>query len=137
MSQIGTGFITTEADVETIAFEWGALRVLSEPAVTGMQFGSFGVVEIGVGGGHARHNHPGSEEIIYILSGEAEQMVDDEPPVKVKAGACIYIPESVYHSTFNIGTEPVRAVIVYSPAGPERLLRDLPGCRVLAPGEQP
>jgi oxalate decarboxylase/phosphoglucose isomerase-like protein (cupin superfamily) len=137
MSSVGTGFIATEADVETVAFDWGAVRFLSEPLVTGATTGSFGVVEIAAGGGHARHNHPGSEEIIYILSGEAEQMIDDQPPVKVGPGSCIFIPDSVYHSTFNTGTEPVRAVIVYTPAGPERLLRDLPGVRVLPPGEQP
>ena len=29
--------------------------------------------------GHVRHNHPTSEEILYVLSGVGEQMVDDAP----------------------------------------------------------
>ena len=52
----------------------------------------------------------------------------------VRPGASIYIPADIYHSTLNTGWEPLRLLIVYSPAGPERLLRDLPGCRVLPPG---
>ncbi len=89
------------------------------------------------GGGHERHNHPGAEEIIYVVSGEGEQMVDDQPPVKIGPGACVFIPDGVYHSTLNTGSETMRMIIVYSPAGSERLLRDIPGCRVLAPGETP
>ena len=29
------------------------------------------------GKGHERHNHPESEEILYVLAGEGEQMLDD------------------------------------------------------------
>ncbi|HJZ50307.1 MAG TPA: cupin domain-containing protein, partial [Roseiflexaceae bacterium] len=81
--------------------------------------------------------HPGAEEIIYVLSGQGEQMVDDQPPIAVRAGASIYIPADIYHSTLNTGWEPLRLLIVYAPAGPERLLRDILGCRVFPPGEIP
>jgi oxalate decarboxylase/phosphoglucose isomerase-like protein (cupin superfamily) len=94
---------------------------------------SFGMVELSQGKGHARHNHPGSEEIIYVVSGEGEQMVDDRPPVKVGPGASIYIPADVYHSTVNTGTETMKLIVVYSPAGPERLLREIPGAKVTPP----
>ncbi len=43
---------------------------------------------------------------------------------------------SIYHSTLNTGSEPMRLIIVYTPAGPERLLREIPGCRVLPPGKE-
>ncbi len=58
-------------------------------------------------------------------------MVDDQPPVKVGPGASIYIPADVYHSTLNTGTETMRLAVVYSPAGPERLLRDIAGCKII------
>lgn len=137
MHQLGAGTITENADVETLAFEWGVVRMLSEPQVTGAQRHSFGVVEVLPGGGHTRHNHPGAEEIIYVLSGEGEQMVDDCPPVRISSGACVFIPDGIYHSTLNTGSEPMRLIIVYSPAGSERLLREIPGCRILPPGELP
>jgi oxalate decarboxylase/phosphoglucose isomerase-like protein (cupin superfamily) len=59
-------------------------------------------------------------------------MVDDQPPIKVGPGSSIYIPADVYHSTVNTGTDTLKLIVVYSPAGPERLLREIPGCRVSA-----
>jgi oxalate decarboxylase/phosphoglucose isomerase-like protein (cupin superfamily) len=137
MQHVGAGLITTDADVETLVFDWGTARLLSEPQVTGALRHSFGMTEVLPGSGHGRHNHPGTEEIIYVLSGEGEQMVDDQPPVKIGPGACVYIPDGIYHSTLNTGAERMRLLIIYAPAGAERLLRDIPGCRVLPPGEIP
>ncbi len=137
MEKLGTGTITYGDDVESLVFDWGTLKILSEPEVTSAERFSFGMVVLEPGKGHDRHNHPGSEEIIFVMSGVGEQMVDDQPPVTVRAGASIYIPADVYHSTLNTGWEPMRLLVVYSPAGPERLLRDIPGCQVLPPGEVP
>jgi oxalate decarboxylase/phosphoglucose isomerase-like protein (cupin superfamily) len=131
MQKLGTGVITTTADVDCVQFDWGKIHFLSEPAVTNAERFSFGLVELAEGKGHARHNHPGSEEIIYVVSGEGEQMVDDQPAVKVGPGSSIYIPADVFHSTVNTGKEPMRLIVVYSPAGPERLLRELPGANVI------
>jgi oxalate decarboxylase/phosphoglucose isomerase-like protein (cupin superfamily) len=131
MEKPGSGVITTTQDVDCLEFDWGEIHFLSEPAVTGANRFSFGIVELAPGKGHARHNHPGSEEVIYVVSGKGEQMVDDQPPVKVSAGSSIYIPADVYHSTVNTGTETLKLIVVYSPAGPERLLREIPGCKVI------
>ncbi len=137
MEKLGTGTITYGDDVESLVFDWGTLKILSEPEVTNAERFSFGMVVLEPGKGHDRHNHPGSEEIIFVMSGVGEQMVDDQPAVTVRAGASIYIPADVYHSTLNTGWEPMRLLVVYSPAGPERLLRDIPGCQVLPPGQVP
>ncbi len=133
MQKLGSGVITTTHDVDCVEFEWGKIQFLSEPAVTDADRFSFGIVELSQGKGHARHNHPGSEEVIYVISGEGEQMVDDRPPVKVGPGASIYIPADVYHSTVNTGGETMKLIVVYSPAGPERLLREIPGAKVTPP----
>jgi oxalate decarboxylase/phosphoglucose isomerase-like protein (cupin superfamily) len=131
MQKLGSGVITTAQDVDCLEFDWGKIRFLSEPAVTQAERFSFGIVELAEGKGHARHNHPGSEEIIYVMSGEGEQMVDDQPAVQVGPGSSIYIPADVYHSTLNTGTGTMKLVVVYSPAGPERLLREIPGAKVV------
>ncbi len=133
MQQQGAGAITYASDVDALVFDWGIVRILSEPAVTGAERFSFGVVELEPGKGHDRHNHPGAEEIIFVLEGQGEQMVDDRPPVNVGPGASIYIPADVFHSTLNTGSQTLRLAIVYAPAGPERLLREIPGCRVVPP----
>jgi len=131
MQKLGSGVITTTTDVDRVEFDWGTIHFLSEPAVTGANRFSFGMVKLAPGKGHERHNHPGSEEIIYVVSGEGEQMVDDRPAVKVGSGASIYIPADIYHSTVNTGKETLELIVVYSPAGPERLLREIPGCKVI------
>jgi oxalate decarboxylase/phosphoglucose isomerase-like protein (cupin superfamily) len=129
--QVGSGHILYGNDVDSVVFNWGTIKFLSEPLVTGAERFSFGMVVLEPGKGHDRHNHPGSEEIIFVMSGEGMQMVDDQPAVLVRAGASIYIPADVFHSTINTGWEPMRLLVVYSPAGPERLLRDIPGCTVI------
>lgn len=133
MQRLGAGAITYGEDVETLVFDWGKIKILSEPAVTEAERFSFGMVVLEPGKGHDRHNHPGSEEVIFVMSGEGEQMIDDQPPVHVRPGACIYVPADIYHSTLNTGWEPLRLLVVYAPAGPERLLREIPGCDVRPP----
>ena len=64
------------------------------------------------------------------------QMVEDEAgrPItrEVGSGCSVYVPESRYHSTLNTGAGPMLLHVVYSPAGPEQVLKTLPGCKVLA-----
>jgi oxalate decarboxylase/phosphoglucose isomerase-like protein (cupin superfamily) len=135
MQQLGRGCITYGEDVDTLDFDWGRIKFLSEPAVTGAERFSFGMVVLAPGKGHERQNHQGCEEIIFVMSGEGEQMVDDQPPVAIRPGASIYIPADIYHATVNTGWEPLRLLVVYSPAGPERLLRDIPGVRITPAGD--
>jgi len=122
-------------EVDTFAFDWGRLAQTVGPEVNGAGRFSGGVVDLQKGQGHARHNHPGAEEIIFVISGSGEQMVEDESgnPVvqQVQPGCTIYVPESRYHSTLNTGDGPMRLFVVYSPAGPERALRDLPDFRLI------
>ncbi len=127
------------ADVAAFGFDWGRLALTVAPETNGAERFSGGVVDLPSGQGHARHNHPGSEEIIFVISGNGEQMVEDEDgdpvTVEVGPGCTIYIPEDRFHSTLNTGDAPMRLFVVYSPAGPERLLRELPDFRLIAPGD--
>jgi oxalate decarboxylase/phosphoglucose isomerase-like protein (cupin superfamily) len=134
MHQIGSCHVVYGDDVETLAFDWGNVKLLSTPALGGGAAMTFGMVVLQPGQGHERHNHPDADEILFILSGEGDQMLDDEEPVRVRAGASIYVPRGVYHSTMNAGWEPLRFVVVYAPAGPEHVLRGLPGVRIVPAG---
>src|ERR1700761_8730728 len=120
-------------------FDWGTIKWLSEPRVTGTERFTMGVVLLQPGKGHARHNHPGTEEILYVISGQGKQMIDidGEQWEAVSAGDMIHIPADIFHSTINTGWEPLKLIAVYSPPGPEALLRAMPECRVLAPDELP
>jgi oxalate decarboxylase/phosphoglucose isomerase-like protein (cupin superfamily) len=133
MQKIGNCFIATENDVDKLEFNWGVIHILAKESMTGSGSFSFGHVVLQPGQGHVRHNHPTADEVIYVLSGEAEQMLDDAPAVKVKAGDCIWIPKAVYHSTINTGREPVILIVVYSPAGAEQVLWDEPTVKITPP----
>ena len=126
-------------DVGAFGFDWGRLALTVGPEVNGARNFSGGVVDLPSGQGHTRHNHPGAEEIIFVISGEGEQMVEDEAgnPVarKVSAGCTVFVPASRFHSTLNTGPGPMQLFVVYSPAGPELALRELPDFRLLPPGE--
>lgn len=126
------------ADVDAFGFDWGRLSLTVAPETNGAHRFSGGVVDLPSGQGHARHNHPGAEEIIFVISGEGEQMVEDPSgaPITRKVGprCTIYIPESRFHSTLNTGAGPMQLFVVYSPAGPELALRDLPDFRIIPRG---
>ncbi len=67
------------------------------------------------GEAHPFHVHPKMEEILYILSGTAEQWVEKEKRL-MKPGDSLYLPAGVIHGTYNIGTEPLDFLAILSPA---------------------
>jgi quercetin dioxygenase-like cupin family protein len=50
-----------------------------------------------------RHWHPG-EEIVYMLEGSIEYVIDGQPPVTLKPGEVLFIPAGAVHSARNVGT---------------------------------
>lgn len=126
-------FITPD-DVESQLFDWGVLKWMSTPDVTSGERFSAGVVRVKPGKGHERHTHPDSDEILYIIRGEGEQEVADKTR-DIKAGDTVYIPEGTEHGTLNTGWEPLIFLAVYAPPGPEDVLRNLPECSIVPPGE--
>jgi len=133
MHKLGKGSIVRPEDVETLVYDWGTIRLLSEPELTGAERMTCGLVELAPGKGHDRHNHPDTEEIIYVVEGTGEQMVDDGGTAEVGPGACIFVPNGAYHSTLNTGEHPMRLLVVYCPTGAEEALRAIPGVKTLPP----
>jgi oxalate decarboxylase/phosphoglucose isomerase-like protein (cupin superfamily) len=129
-------FFIDPSDVESQVFDWGVLKWLSTPDVTGGERFSAGVVKLEPGKGHDRHTHPESDEILYVIRGEGEQEIADEIR-HITAGEMVFVPEGVEHGTINTGWEPLLLLAVYAPPGPEDVLRDLPGCEIVPAGELP
>jgi len=69
-------------------------------------------VEIAPGGRAGRHMHPG-DEIGYVLEGEADLLIDGQPPRHLKSGDSFVIPAGVVHDAHNDGTLPARLVGVF------------------------
>src|SRR5829696_2253233 len=126
------------ADLPTFSFGWGVIKPLvsqdnvdEDPDVSLMH------VVLLPGQGHERHNHPDADEILYILSGEGEQMVDDAQTFPVRAGQAVWIPKQAFHSTMNTGWEPLILLAIYAPAGAEQVLKTLPDYREVPAGQAP
>lgn len=74
------------------------------------------VSEIGPGlAPHEPHEHAG-EEIIFILEGTVEALVGTERKT-IGAHTAIFCPEHVMHGIRNVGTVPMRYVVVRVPEG--------------------
>jgi oxalate decarboxylase/phosphoglucose isomerase-like protein (cupin superfamily) len=123
--------------IPTQTFDWGAIKWFVTPELTEGAGVTFGEVVLQPGRGHDRHNHPESEEILYVLSGEGEQMLDDREVFQVTPGDTVYVPTGVFHSTRNTGWEPMRLLALYNPGGPEKALEGLPDFQQVAAGSVP
>lgn len=64
---------------------------------------------------HPFHTHPNREEIIYVISGQAEQWVGRQKRI-LKAGEMVFIPMGEVHGTYNTHDEPLVFLAVLSPA---------------------
>ncbi len=120
--------------ISTLSFDWGLIKPLVAAANTDAPAMSLMHVVLLPGRGHERHNHPDSDEILYILSGEGEQMVDDGDSFPVRPEQAVFIPRGAFHSTLNIGWQPLTLLAIYAPAGAEEALRGLPDFRELSAG---
>ena len=125
------------AQLPTMTFDWGLIKPLVARENTEGAGVSMMHVLLLPGKGHERHNHPDADEILYVLAGTGEQMVDDEQTFPVRAGDTIWVPKGAYHSTINTGYEPMVLLAVYAPAGAEEVLKELPDYREVAAGEAP
>jgi oxalate decarboxylase/phosphoglucose isomerase-like protein (cupin superfamily) len=123
--------------IPTQTFDWGAIKWFVTPELPEGAGITFGEVVLQPGRGHDRHNHPESEEILYVLSGEGQQMLDDRDAFQVKPGDTIYVPTGVFHSTRNTGWEPMRLLAIYNPGGPEKALEGLPDFQRVDVGSVP
>lgn len=64
---------------------------------------------------HPFHRHPHREEIIHIVSGQAEQWVGTEHRI-LKAGEVAVIPKGMVHATYNPFPETLVFHAILSPA---------------------
>lgn len=126
----GKEFFVNINDVETQVFPWGKLQWMNEPRITGCKKLTAGIVTLNPGSGHSQHNHPGADEIIYVISGsDCEQFIIDDKGNRfsqvMNAGDMVFIPADWDHGTVNRGSEPMVLLAVYEFAGSEAELAKL------------
>ncbi|MDB6037947.1 MAG: Thermophilic glucose-6-phosphate isomerase, partial [Verrucomicrobiales bacterium] len=64
---------------------------------------------------HPFHAHPTREEIIYVISGQAEQWVGQDYRI-LKAGEMAFIPKGEVHGTYNPFSEMLVFLAILAPA---------------------
>ena len=125
-------------DLPTFSFGWGVIKPLvSQDNVEETPDVSLMHVVLLPGQGHERHTHPDADEVLYVLAGAGDQMVDDGEPFPVRPGQAIWIPKGQFHSTVNTGWEPMPILAIYAPAGAEQVLKTLPDYVEVPAGDAP
>jgi len=105
----------TSADQQVEPSPWGPHEWLSRPGLTAAEELLLVRVRMPPGRAHQFHRHPAMEEIIYVLSGSAEQWVARERRV-LGPGDSAHIPRDVVHGTYNAGSDPLVFLAILSPA---------------------
>jgi quercetin dioxygenase-like cupin family protein len=94
-------------------------------------------VTMPAGAAHQFHRHPRMEEMLYYVSGRAEQWVGDRKRI-LGPGDVAHVPIDEVHGTYNVFDEPVVFVAILSPArfdGPALIdvSSDEPWCSLKTP----
>lgn len=75
-----------------------------------------GVVSLEPGRAVGRHNTRAWEELIVVLEGSGELVVEGGDTLPLAAGSGAYVPPEQDHDVVNTGTGPLRYVYVVAPA---------------------
>jgi len=124
----GQFFTKEKTKVETL--ERGIHHWFSRPDITESENLIVVKVDVEAGGGHPFHIHPTMDEVIYILSGQAEQWLEKDVET-LEPGEAVYIPKRMVHATYNNSDDPLSFLAILSPAA------DLEGSMVYVDEEAP
>jgi quercetin dioxygenase-like cupin family protein len=114
MPDAGKRFVTL-AEMQVEGSPWGPHEWLSRPGLTDAEQLLLVRVRMPPGRAHQFHRHPAMEEIIYVVSGRAEQWVGDEKRM-LGPGDSAHIPMDVVHGTYNAGENELVFLAILSPA---------------------
>jgi mannose-6-phosphate isomerase-like protein (cupin superfamily) len=76
------------------------------------------------GGGPPPHVHQREDESLYILEGRCEVEIGDER-LLATAGDLVWMPRGTRHRFGNPGSEPLRLIMTFVPAGIERFFDEV------------
>jgi quercetin dioxygenase-like cupin family protein len=107
---IGTGTISVSAQTKNSGISRNELQRhdMSTPGIEMVQ----AHIDFEPGTAFGNHKHPG-EEVIYVLEGEFEYIVEGKAPVILKAGEVLFIPAGTIHSAKNVGKGKASELATY------------------------
>ena len=110
---MATHFVTA-ANVQHGDMPWCHVEWMSSPEIVGAKDILLVRATFPPGQAHKFHTHPGREEIIYVLSGIAEQWVGKEKR-RLGPGEMAHIPKDTPHATINPGPGELKFLAILSP----------------------
>ena len=109
-----TSAITRVGNVPTETYGQAHIHWLASAAASGAKELTVGITTIAPGGASPLHRHPNCEEVLHMLRGEIDQVVEGQPTVRMKAGDTITIHRNVKHHAINAGQVPAEMIVVFS-----------------------
>jgi quercetin dioxygenase-like cupin family protein len=67
------------------------------------------------GGEASRHYHVEEAQVVFILEGEADIALGDDPPRRCGPGTVIRIPQGLAHEIVVAGDETLECLVLYAP----------------------
>ena len=119
------------ADTDSLIRHVSELPAYSPPAHSGTvnrrlverEFGAgFEMIlgQIEPGGEASRHYHVDEAQVVYILKGEADVALGEDPSQRCGPGTVIRIPKGLAHEVVAVGGEPLQVLVMYAPPlGPD------------------
>jgi quercetin dioxygenase-like cupin family protein len=114
---------TSPGGSATILGGKGKATPLLSPAETGNKDFYLGRLEASPGAQVPRHQHAGTEEIIFVLSGAGELTVGSEK-IPFAADEALFLPAGQPHAVKFTGDDRAEMVQIFAPAGPEDRYKD-------------
>jgi quercetin dioxygenase-like cupin family protein len=74
---------------------------------------------IAPGDGPPFHTHAGEDESWYVLDGELRFRLGDDV-ASAAAGSFVFVPRGTPHCFQNVGAQPARIIVMFTPSGMER-----------------
>src|ERR671936_345999 len=74
---------------------------------------------IAPGDGPPLHAHANEDEAWYVVEGDLRFRLDDEI-TSAPAGSFVFVPRGTPHCFQNVGSEPARILVLFTPSGMER-----------------
>lgn len=104
----------------TQIFDWGQIEWIYEPDSNNpLNNMSIGITTILPKKRQNRHIHYGDEQVIYILSGEGNQLIGDKIS-DIKPGQIYHMESGIIHETINQGNEPIKHLLISIPVQHEQ-----------------
>jgi quercetin dioxygenase-like cupin family protein len=110
--------LTRVGSVPVETYGQATIHWLARKATNDAKELSFGFTIIHPGGSSPMHRHPNCEEVLHLLKGEIDQVVEGMKTLRMKPGDTITIPRNRKHRAIAVGQTPAEMIVAFS--SPER-----------------